>query len=358
MPYQSEYPALSVSALKHQGVFSNGGRPVGLMLNGAAFLIRHNEDDDSVTIAWKAEEPKVQKVQLQWVRVGYGRRPYLICPLSGRRRLTLYFHIAFASAEALGLTRESRTGGRVVRSRAVANKAKARLLGSDGLPPARGRARKIAARKLKESGLRSQLAAAALLEVERIEQAHLRRRYRHHGAIGVYSTAAALQAGARAHPSLTSHAIVAHLAGRIGEPPTELGCSGSHRVGLIPDYPALDVRVLEKIWQMDEQGRWGVALVWPDGSQAPLTVYLMASFDVLDRPALFLEMEVNGKVLKQTIELEPSRPRTPKRWFMRCPVTQARTELLYFRGGCFASAKAQRLVHPSQRTMRFSSKTV
>lgn len=78
-----------------------------------------------------------QTIQLERVRVGYGRRPYFVCPLTGQRCLVLYHHILFASADALGLSRASRTAGRVARWRAVANRADARLTGIDGRLPAR-----------------------------------------------------------------------------------------------------------------------------------------------------------------------------------------------------------------------------
>lgn len=352
MLFESAPPALSMSVLKHHGVFSTGGSPVGLTLDGTGFLIWHNEDDDSISIVWKAEERKQQTVQLDRVHIGFGRRPYFVCPFTGARCLVLYFHIAFASAESLGLSRASRTAGRVVRWRAVANRAEARLTGSDGRPPARGRARSAAVRKLQKLGVTSSVAAAAISEVASAEVARLRRQHRHHGGNGTYSTAAALQAGSKAQPSLTSRAIVAYLSSRLGEPATDAGSPVHDRVGLISDYPALDIRELEKTWLLDEDGHWGAVLAWPGGAEAPLTVYLMASFDILDRPALYLEADMAGQVLQQTIELERSRPGTPRRWFMRCPVTAVRKELLYFREGRFASAKAQRLVHPSQRAAR------
>lgn len=345
MSFQSMHPTLPIHALKHSGVFSNGCRPIGLTLDEKAFLIRYDEDDDSITIAWDAEEPKWQTIKLEWTKVGYGYRPYFICPLTDSRRLTLYFHIAFASAGALGLKRDSRNGGRVARSRALANKAEARLAGLDGAPSARGKARVAAARKLKATELGFNAAQAALLDSERIERARLRRRQRHHGA---YSTATGLAAGA--HAALTSDAIVAHLASRTYEPLATPRLPLEESIGLTSDYPTLDIRMLEKTWRLDEHGCWGTKLVWLVGPGASLNIFLMVSFDPTDRPALFLEIGTDGKVLKQTIELEPSHPRTPKRWFMKCPVTGIRAELLYFRGDRFACAKAQRLVHPSQRS--------
>ena len=56
---------------------------------------------------------------------------------------------------------------------------------------------------------------------------------------------------------------------------------------------------------------------------------------------------LEGAIPPQFVRLVPSA--TKGRWFLECPLLGTRCDVLYLRGHRFASAKANRLVHRSQR---------
>ena len=56
----------------------------------------------------------------------------------------------------------------------------------------------------------------------------------------------------------------------------------------------------------------------------------------------------DGERHEQVLEIVPGGQKYPKYYFV-CPITGARADTLYYRDGRFASAKAQRLIHASQR---------
>lgn len=51
----------------------------------------------------------------------------------------------------------------------------------------------------------------------------------------------------------------------------------------------------------------------------------------------------------QSLIVEHASDYKPDNWVFRCPVLGTRHDILFLRDGQFASAKAQRLVHASQR---------
>src|SRR5436190_506250 len=79
---------------------------------------------------------------------------------------------------------------------------------------------------------------------------------------------------------------------------------------------------------------------------------LIADFRDALEPFLVLDIgrEGTSSFRRQLIPLVATNPGTKgTRWYLQCPVTHKRGDYLLLRNGLFASAKAHRLVHRSQR---------
>ena len=168
-----------------------------------------------------------------------------------------------------------------------------------------------------------------------------------------YSTAAALERGRNLHYRWAEDDILEELSESIetlgwGLPPARPWPTAfSQRpIAILEDHPALDVRVLTQagLAVMDEIH--AAVLQWPHGPP----VLLVADLREPDEAYLLLVHRFpNGETKEEVIPLIPSWANHRARWYLRCPADGARRDLLFLRDGVFAGARAQRLVHRSQR---------
>jgi hypothetical protein len=228
-----------------------------------------------------------------------------------------------------------------------------RLLGLDGAGPARGRNRdKIAAALIADPltarlhpDLMALLEAQARREISRKRKAA---KLRHWPEL---TTAHALALGAPTAPPVML--AEAHDTGLIyidGAWAPEVPSAADDGLGILEQHPSLDVRVLSRRWNQQRNVRWAHTLVWPEAcgiSEMLVVAELRAKSD----PHLLVITQVRSmSKTTQKIGLCPvPAAGGGTRWFFICGLTGKRCELLSLRNEFFASPKAQRLVHQSQR---------
>lgn len=121
-----------------------------------------------------------------------------------------------------------------------------------------------------------------------------------------------------------------------------------HSVALINEAPELDIRVLAPA-MLKRDKFTARTLCWGDRSQSHLEVLFAADWRGPE-PRLIAARDFN--------DAEPSWQALPLfcqangRLRFSCPHEKVHYDVLYFRGGVFASRRAARLVHPSQRVRR------
>jgi hypothetical protein len=123
-------------------------------------------------------------------------------------------------------------------------------------------------------------------------------------------------------------------------------------VGILEQHPALDVRVLSRRWKEALSGRWAHTLEWPDDRGIAEMVVAVELEDPEGPHSLVITRLRGGAKTIQKIGLCPMPAEAGgTRWFFLCGPTGRRCEVLSLRNKFFASPKAQRLVHQSQRSL-------
>lgn len=157
-------------------------------------------------------------------------------------------------------------------------------------------------------------------------------------------------AGGRAQPyrgvAATPKSMLAIIGGAKVEPLDRAALSSRALIKL-ERCPALDARVLSRIWAGG--GASLTTLVWPAGMEDATQFLLAADFSDASAPSVGLCRLSPGGPGFQSLTVEAAGPYKPGNWVFRCPVLGTRHDVLFLRDGQFASAKAQRLVHASQR---------
>jgi hypothetical protein len=352
--FAEEQPRIPIRLLKLEGLLTEAGGRTMLRTAGVDVVVV-SMDPSSALIAWKDEDEFHQELvdhSINYLR--FGERPVFICPLTGANCYDLYLYRGrWASAKGHGLLRATRHGSRHDRRRAKLESINARLQGLEGLPKARGinRAR-LVGRALTvpyATHLVADLADAAASE-DRKRQKAAARRYRSTRKRGGCSTEAAL-AGGDAHPyqgvcSNDPGGMLAIIRGyRSG--PLDRAALAARPLRKLEDSAALDARVLSRIWTATQSTL--ATLKWP-GDMGGATLFVLAA-DFRDRsaPSVGLcRLSPDGPGF-QILAVEPAGPYKPDNWVFLCPVLGTRHDVLFLRDGLFASAKAQRLIHASQR---------
>ena len=120
---------------------------------------------------------------------------------------------------------------------------------------------------------------------------------------------------------------------------------GNSPIAYLEDQISLDIRWLARKWKLDDSGVWARRLAW-----RRLKAVLIVDFRDTDNPLIALR-QIEGRTGEQfedlIIKLVPSAFKS--RWFMQCPLSGRRCDVLYWRDDVFASARAARYVHGSQR---------
>lgn len=289
-----------------------------------------------------------QQIAMGFNKTRKGQSPYLVCPASGARCSELFLHeyrfISRRQHPLLDPKKASPAHRREVRLM----RQRDRLLGTDGRPAARGQER---------AKLIAMFQAMPLIQLRFPElRAHFeaedqrRQRARKEASRpsvknALNSTQLALRRGRNStgHIDLAAHAVLSaeQWLARLPKPDA---LTDDIPIGFVEDHPALDLRALVKAWSIGPSGLWATIIVWPE-----VGGFLIADMRDPERPFLRLteiQKRDGGVLPEQIIRLSRS---SRNRWFFHCPLTDQRCELLFLREPVFASARAGRLIHRSQR---------
>jgi hypothetical protein len=123
--------------------------------------------------------------------------------------------------------------------------------------------------------------------------------------------------------------------------PAEAGVARELSVGFREAYPILDMGALVRELRPSYDDAVGCLARWKTG----LRVRLVFDLSLAEKPCLIICPDEGSNAPElQVIELVQG-----GRWYMRCPILGTRHDLFFYREGKFASPKANRLVHRSQR---------
>jgi hypothetical protein len=123
--------------------------------------------------------------------------------------------------------------------------------------------------------------------------------------------------------------------------PAEAGVVRELSVAFREDYPVLDIGAVARELRPLYDDAVGCVARWRTG----LRVSFVFDLSLADKPCLIICREEGSNAPElQVVELVQG-----GRWYMRCPILGTRHDLFFYREGKFASPKANRLVHRSQR---------
>ena len=143
------------------------------------------------------------------------------------------------------------------------------------------------------------------------------------------------------------------IAGSFAKP-----AEGKLVVDLVTEYPQLDILELQRSGCLKPGQSINTTVQWESDKKPTITGYVIATLNVAAAPRLTVLLDPNPQegmtVIGSTlIALSPPKPGAPNQWAAICPMTSQRTRSLWLRNGVWASAKAQRLIKPSQRAAGF-----
>jgi hypothetical protein len=349
-----DHPRFSMGQLRRHGMFVSDVSELAFKIGEAIVSIRYYTEDDTLLLKWKSngfEDGRL--IGLTFAELKFGGRRYFVCPLTGKRTSELHLVGGKWGCRQAFPRLTAKNGSPTQRFELRLRRWRAQLLGEDGYAQAKGKRRARIIEELKlipyvvnrfpELGqIFSQEADRAIQDKRRQARASVR--------VDELSTAQALSAGADV-PTLgvlDGHRVLGAeiLVRRIPQP-------GGHplvaAIAELESHAALDVRALARIG-LGQTALTTHGLLWrrTDGTEIARAL-LVVDFQLPDRPflAIWSLMGADGAKPTQFVRLVPSA--TAGRWFLECPVLGTRCDILFLRAGRFASAKANRLVHRSQR---------
>jgi hypothetical protein len=322
--------------------------------------------DGDVVISWSVERPRqkigfrfargrrhwTQTIKLSIAQLRYGERIFFVCPKTGRRCDRLYYWDG-----SLASAKGHRVPGLAVRRDAI-ERILARLEGSDGADPARGANRQRIIATLKSR--LPKLEAGVKRRAENAVHEALEKRLRQIGYLSNpprASTEWALQSGdkmqyawlnGRSQYGASPYPVsMAEEATYDQIERAEQGSGADRFRPLASNVPVwfteecrtLDIRVLTRAGHFGGNWSRSILLNWETNPEGAIYARINDALSLLALAAC-------AGSFKQTIALEIDQ--RGRRAFI-CPITGRRSELLYYREGCFASRKAQRMVNRSQR---------
>ncbi len=352
--FAEEQPRIPIRLLKREGLLDEPGRKIALRTAGLDVVVV-SMDPSNALIFWKDQEEYRQELidhSVNYLR--FGERPVFVCSLTGANCHELFLYRGrWASAKGHGLRSATRHGNRHGRRRAKLESIDARLRGAEGLPRARGPNRSRLVNRALTVPYATQIVPGLgeeAAEVERQQQLAVARLYRSNRKRGPYSTEAALAGGEAAlyrgvssdDPKDLLATIQSHKA-----PPFDLAALSARPLIKLESCAALDARVVSRIWSATKASL--TTLIWPKGMEGTTQFVLVADFSVQLAPIVGLSRQNPDGRSFQSLSVEPAGLYKPGNWVFLCPVLATRHDVLFLRDGLFASAKAQRLVHASQR---------
>ncbi len=352
-PFADELPKIPMTLLKRAKGFGEHGAVVVLESAGLNIAVTFM-DPTSALIVWKDEgNLRSQIVQLTSISLPFGERPAFECPITSRACFDLcLYKERWASTVGHRLPVAIRSSNRLGRRQAKLEDVKNRLLGLEGTPKARGsnrRALVAAARKIPLALKMAPELYPIVKAVDDEESLETARAHRSRRQDGPFSTEAAIRRGA----SLGIHESDAQARTLLRLIPMRPVEQLDHTVlrqrplRRLEGAATLNARVMGRLW--DKTGAWMSVLAWPASAMEGFKHWELAT-DFSDPAGQLL---IRGAGLQrssvQVIQTLPAGAYKPNNRVFVCPVLGTRHDVLYLRDGLFASAKAQRLIHASQR---------
>lgn len=351
-----DYVELRVKDLNRRGIFEAEFEEVFVFrISGKEVRIRYLKARSVVILATMKNRKVVdQEFSVKRVQNNFGYKYYLLCNLTGKPVTTLYLSgDRFRSRHSLQAPYASQAG-QATRDQYEADALGRRMLGKDGRGPARGNNRDrllqallalegrgallepdvqvVVAKQLARAAQPSRKPRTPRNEVSTAMAVRLRRRKGYHS------------------PSLIIGGMLDQIRWIRLRPPAEpAGAVLDGPIRSIERYPRLSLQELTQLMPKDSVEIWAEALRWEtDTLGQPLEVRIAIDRQTGRRFALVWSYLGDGERQEQVLEIAAGAQKNPRRYFV-CPVTGTRAETLYYRDGRFASAKAQRLIHSSQR---------
>lgn len=362
MPKRRKYethPKIDMTMLVRNGLLDpKRDKPLGVWSGGSSMLIWYSPSKKQAELYFETRfEPSQLVVVHQTIDVGFARKksgpePYFVCPDSGARCQELHLNEDhFVSRRAHPMINADKPPPAHRREAKLAE-MRDRILGRNGRPVATGQERHgLLARLVREPFLRLRFPELKKDADSYFETVQRNRRKMARASLVGHDDSFAL-ALFDGRLDTTPLDVSEHLArspqdwlATIPEPRDRFGNSP---LGYLEDQIALDIRKLAKKWRLDENGIWARRINW-----SGLKAVLIVDFRDPATPLLALREVVDkaGQAIDDVIiKLLPSKFKS--RWFMECPLSGRRCDILYWRDDVFASARAARYVHRSQRRWR------
>lgn len=355
------HPKIDMAALVRHGLFDPRlDKPLGFYCGGSGMLVRYSHVTEQIQLYFDTRlEPHQMVVIHQTIDVGFARtkqgpRPYFVCPDSGARCQELHLSEDHFVSRRMHPDLKGDKPSPAHRRAARLEEMRDCLLGLNGHPRAKGPERaEMLAKFVREPFVRLRFPELAPAVDDFIDTVHRVRR-RNARASLAQNRDPFIWALLQGRIDRVPFDISAHLARTpqewietIPEPRDRFGNSP---LSYLEDQISLDVRKLAKFWRLDEQGIWAQRILW-----VGLKAVLIVDFRDPEHPLLALrdiERKSGEPIEDVIIKLLPSAFKS--RWFMECPLSGQRCDLLYWRDDVFGSARAVRYVHRSQRRWKKS----
>jgi hypothetical protein len=356
-------PKIEIRVLKRLGLFdpNHAVTECGVESNGHKFLITCRPVLRRLWVSY-SYHGKLRRVEIELdqAKLRNGDRIYFYDPSTGERTSTLYLvGDQLASLKTLGLRTVSRRGREAERLQAQIDTIRDRLEGREGFGKARGARRERLVEQLAGLTSASLHKPLEVMALEHRRHVRAKRPWRSRQGEGPTSTVRALAAGDAATLESERELFEAIVAPTLA---VFLSATGPDRCAptdpdspilIVEDQPALDLRALGRHWDLTKASLHWAKLVWPSNLMGGARHFLLV-LDMTTPPPLLLVQRFHDAepVSSQTIMLVKSASSVAPRWQMVCPASGAHCDILYLRDGRFASAKAQRLTHRSQRAAK------
>ena len=351
-----DHAELRARDLNARGIFeANFGEIFVFHISGKEVRIRYLDEQKVVFVGTMTNRNVVdQAFPVKRVLNNFGYKYFFICDRTLRPVTALYLdRDRFRSRHSLQVPYASEAG-RVQKDQYEAEALGRRLIGKDGRGPARGANRDRVVKRLQALESRG-----ALIEPDalRAVQRHLdrpaapvRKPRQLSREVSTKQAAALRRRKGYYSPSLIIGGMLDEIrAVRVRPPaePTRALLQG--QILSIDRYPCLSMPELTRMMPRGSEEIWAEAFRWETKTLGkPLEALIAVDRRAGRRFALVRSYLGDGERQEQVLEIAAGGQKNPKYYFV-CPVTGARADTLYYRHGRFASAKAQRLIHASQR---------
>jgi hypothetical protein len=354
-----ELARLDLNTVKAAGLLDAGSEMLVTLTSGDSQtplpVTVRRKDTTTLLLSWVwAGRTFELSIQLTRIKRRFGFAPAFVCPETGDRCLSLYYLDGrFASRRALGLAYTSQLQSPEERLHARAEQLIERIEGSADRGAARGANRLRLLGQLR--GLLPQLVASGssaagalrVLDIEDWRDRARRARQRPTPSASPMLCRVALQAGRRLSPKWGSQEMVARINQAFGaaSPPNVRPIRRAPAI--LEQHAELDVRAFRR------KAGYGTGqkLAWPIAGE-PSGLVVMGCLDGGGgggERLLLARLDPDRKVTPlQAIAMQHGKYAGDV--FFVCPVSGASRRKLYYRGGYFASASAQRLIRASQRS--------